>query len=128
MSNKETLKGAINRLKSIQHLKADYLVSIEGGVDLFDNNYEVFAWIAISHNDRISKSKTATFTLPLKISNLIKKGYELGDADDIIFKRSNSKKKNGAVGILTSNLINRSDYYMHAIILALIPFKNSKLY
>jgi non-canonical (house-cleaning) NTP pyrophosphatase len=52
----------------------------------------------------------------------------LGDADDIVFKRSNSKQKNGAVGILTDNLINRTDYYTHAIILALIPFTNSKLY
>ena len=45
MSNDETLKGATNRLQNIQHLEADYLVSIEGGVDLLDNNYEAFAWI-----------------------------------------------------------------------------------
>ena len=75
-----------------------------------------------------AKAKTASFTLPLKISKLIKEGYQLGDADDIVFKRSNSKQKNGAVGILTKNLINRTDYYVHAIILALIPFTNSKLY
>ena len=43
MSNDETLKGATNRLQNIQHLEADYLVSIEGGVDLLDNNYEAFA-------------------------------------------------------------------------------------
>ena len=128
MSNDETLKGATNRLQNIQHLEADYLVSIEGGVDLLDNNYEAFAWIVISDKSKIGKAKTATFPLPLKISNLIKEGYELGDADDMVFKRSNSKQKNGAVGILTDNLINRTDYYAHAIILALIPFSNTKLY
>jgi inosine/xanthosine triphosphatase len=128
MSNDETLKGAINRLQNIQHLEADYLVSIEGGVDLLDSNYEAFAWIVISDKQKIGKAKTATFPLTLKISNLIKEGYELGDADDMVFKRSNSKQKNGAVGILTDNLINRTDYYAHAIILALIPFRNSKLY
>ena len=74
------------------------------------------------------KAKTATFPLPKKISNLLKEGYELGDADDMVFKRSNSKQKNGAVGILSDNLITRTDYYTHAIILALIPFTNSKLY
>ena len=94
----------------------------------FDNNYEAFAWIVISDKQKIGKAKTATFPLPIKISNLIKEGYELGDADDIVFKRSNSKQKNGAVGILTDNLINRTDYYAHAIILALIPFTNTKLY
>ena len=108
--------------------EADYYVSIEGGIDLLDNNYEAFAWVVISDNNKISKAKTATFPLPLKISDLIKQGYELGEADDIVFNRSNSKQKNGAVGILTDNLINRTDYYTHAIILALIPFTNSKLY
>ena len=127
-SDKETLEGATNRLKNIQHLEADYFVSIEGGVDLLDESYEVFAWIVISDKHKIGKAKTATFPLPLKISNLIKEGYELGDADDMVFERSNSKQKNGAVGILTDNLINRTDYYVHAIILALIPFTNSKLY
>ena len=126
MNNLETLTGAMNRLKNIQHLKADYFVSIEGGVDLLDDNYEAFAWIIISDDKKTGKAKTATFPLPLKISKLIKKGYELGDADDIVFKRSNSKQKNGAVGILSDNLINRTDYYVHAIILALIPFTNSK--
>lgn len=128
MNNIETLTGAMNRLENIQHLKADYFVSIEGGVDLLDDNYEVFAWIIISDNKKTGKAKTATFPLPLKISKLIKEGYELGDADDMVFKRSNSKQKNGAVGILSNNLINRTDYYVHAIILALIPFTNSKLY
>ncbi len=128
MSNQETLTGASNRLQNIQHFDADYLVSIEGGVDLLDNNYEAFAWIIISNRKKIGKAKTATFPLPVKISNLIKQGYELGDADDLVFKRSNSKQKNGAVGILTDNLINRTDYYLHAIILALIPFTNTKLY
>ena len=128
MNNAETLNGAMNRLKDIQHLKADYFVSIEGGVDLLEDNYEAFAWIVISDNVKFGKAKTATFPLPLKISKLIKEGYELGDADDIVFKRSNSKQKNGAVGILSDNLISRTDYYVHAIILALIPFSNSKLY
>ena len=95
---------------------------------MLDNHYEAFAWVVISDNNKISKAKTATFPLPLKISDLIKHGYELGEADDIVFNRSNSKQKNGAVGILTDNLINRTDYYTHAIILALIPFTNSKLY
>ena len=128
MSNEETLKGATNRLDNIQNLKADFFVSMEGGVDLLDDNYEAFAWIVISHKNKISKAKTATFPLPLKISKLIQEGYELGDADDIVFKRSNSKQQNGAVGILTDNVINRTDYYSHAIILALIPFTNTKLY
>lgn len=33
-----------------------------------------------------------------------------------------------AVGLLTSGLINRSDYYEHAMLLALIPFMKRELY
>ena len=61
MSNNETLKGATNRLQNIQHLEADYLVSIEGGVNLVDNNYEAFAWIVISDKKKLVKQKQQHF-------------------------------------------------------------------
>lgn len=68
-------------------------------------------------------SKTAAFALPSKISHLIlHQNMELGHADDQIFQRVNSKHGSGTVGILTKHLINRSDYYDHALILALISF------
>jgi non-canonical (house-cleaning) NTP pyrophosphatase len=76
---------------------------------------------------------------------------ELGDADDVIFKRSNSKQGDGVVGILTGGLIDRTgvapiyerwrrdppaalsallcaEYYVPAVVLALVPFLNSELY
>jgi len=52
----------------------------------------------------------------------------LGEADDIIFGQTNSKQKNGTVGNLTDNAVDRTKYYIDAIILALIPFKNKNLY
>ena len=66
--------------------------------------------------------------LPPKIVKLINEGLELGDADDIVFNKSNSKQENGAVGLLTNNIINRTSYYFEAVILALIPFKNEQFY
>eukprot|EP00551_Chaetoceros_affinis_P011677 CAMPEP_0203668214 /NCGR_PEP_ID=MMETSP0090-20130426/4899_1 /ASSEMBLY_ACC=CAM_ASM_001088 /TAXON_ID=426623 /ORGANISM="Chaetoceros affinis, Strain CCMP159" /LENGTH=323 /DNA_ID=CAMNT_0050532597 /DNA_START=25 /DNA_END=996 /DNA_ORIENTATION=+ len=68
-------------------------------------------------------SKTAAFPLPQKISHLIlHENVELGDADDMVFKRVNSKQGSGTVGLLTNHIITRSDYYDHAIVLALISF------
>jgi non-canonical (house-cleaning) NTP pyrophosphatase len=49
-------------------------------------------------------------------------------ADDIVFSCSNSKQDNGAVGLLTDNVIDRAQLYEQAVILALIPFKNERLY
>ena len=50
------------------------------------------------------------------------------EADDIVFKRNNSKEKNGAVGILTNNLIDRTKYYEEAVVLSLIPFIKNELF
>jgi non-canonical (house-cleaning) NTP pyrophosphatase len=58
----------------------------------------------------------------------VRQGMELGDADDAVFGRSNSKQANGAVGILTGNVIDRAELYEQAVVLALIPFKNPELY
>ena len=90
---------------------------------------EAFAWVVIeSKVGLVGKGKTGTFILPPKVAELIKKGKELGEADDIVFGQSNSKQKMGAVGLLTNNVIDRTAYYTHAVILALIRFKNANYF
>ena len=66
--------------------------------------------------------------LPPKIGELIKQGYELGTADDMFFGRENSKKTNGSVGLLTNDLVTRSQMFENAITMALIPFVKPELY
>ncbi|OGE25809.1 inositol monophosphatase [Candidatus Daviesbacteria bacterium RIFCSPLOWO2_02_FULL_40_8] len=131
LSEEETLKGAINRVENVSKLKptSDYWVGIEGGLQEVGREMEAFAWIVVkAKNGKIGKGRTASFYLPKKVTELIKQGKELGEADDIVFGRTNSKQANGAVGILTNDTITRTTYYEQAMILALIPFKNPKLY
>jgi non-canonical (house-cleaning) NTP pyrophosphatase len=74
-------------------------------------------------------AKTASFALPPTVVSLIQdKGMELGDADDQIFGRVNGKHGSGTVGILSKGLINRSAYYEHAILLALVPWFRPDVY
>lgn len=127
MSCKETLQGAINRAESASRQNADFHVGIEGGVEGNDG-LECFAWVVIKSKNYLSKAKTASFHLPPKVAELIKKGMELGKADDIVFSTSDSKHDSGSVGLLTDNVIDRTEYYRHAVILALIPFKKPELY
>ena len=90
---------------------------------------EAFAWVVVkTKENRFGKGRTGTFFLPPRVAELIKQGKELGDADDIVFGRTNSKQENGAVGILTDNVVDRAKYYTEAVVLALIPFKNKQLY
>lgn len=131
MDDRTTLTGALNRannaMAKIQ--QADYWVGIEGGIEKTgEKEMQAFAWIVIKSKQNIGKGKTGTFYLPGGIIKLIDEGKELGEADDIVFGQSNSKQKNGAVGILTENVINRTDLYSQGVILALIPFKHSDLY
>ncbi|MEI7603554.1 MAG: inosine/xanthosine triphosphatase [bacterium] len=130
MSDEETLLGAKNRAINARNaiLDADYWVGIEGGVSDNGDEMTAFAWIVIVSKNMIGKSRTSTFILPQKIAELIRGGMELGYADDLIFKKDNSKQKEGAVGILTDGVLDRIHYYEPSVILALIPFKNDSLY
>ncbi|MCK5704009.1 MAG: inosine/xanthosine triphosphatase, partial [Cyclobacteriaceae bacterium] len=130
MTNEETLLGAGNRA---QRLKAkfpggDFFVGIEGGIQTIGDEMEAFAWVVILDERMAGKAQTSTFQLPSEIVELVSQGIELGHADDMVFQRKNSKQGNGAVGILTNNVIDRVEYYRHAVILALIPFINKELY
>lgn len=130
MSNAETYSGAEQRALNARNSapNAQYWLGIEGGIEENDGEMQAFAWIVILSGEKKGKSRTASFYLPEKVVGLVKKGMELGVADDKVFGKSNSKQKNGAVGILTGNVITRATYYREAIILALIPFVHKDLY
>jgi inosine/xanthosine triphosphatase len=130
LSDEETLRGALNRSSNAQRIQpyADYWIGIEGGIQSIDQEITAFAWIVVRSKEMIGKARTGTFFLPSAVADLIRAGQELGEADDIVFGRSNSKQENGAVGLLTDNVIDRAQLYEHAMILALIPFRNERLY
>jgi inosine/xanthosine triphosphatase len=130
MSDEETLRGALNRSAHAQaaYPQADYWIGIEGGIQPIGQEMMAFAWIVVRSREMIGKGRTGTFFLPPAVAELIHQGKELGEADDIVFDRLNSKQENGAVGLLTDNVIDRAQLYEHAMILALIPFKNEALY
>jgi inosine/xanthosine triphosphatase len=128
----ETYQGALGRAKNARLAmpEADFWVGLEGGIEQKNTNeMESFAWMVVyGKDDRIGKARTGTFFLPPKVAELIQQGKELGEADDIVFGQTNSKQANGAIGLLTHDVVTRAAYYSEAIIFALIPFKNQGLY
>jgi inosine/xanthosine triphosphatase len=126
----ETKRGAQNRVDNAAAVipQADFWVGIEGGVETTPDGLTAFAWVIIKSGSTTGKARTGAFLLPPKVSELVFAGKELGEADDIFFGKSNSKQKDGAIGLLTGNVINRQLLYEHAVILALPPFKNPDLF
>ena len=126
----EMLRGAQNRAEAARNLtpQADYWVGVEGGTEDDGNDMQAYAWVVVLSPYGVGKGRTGSFYLPKAIADLVRQGIELGEADDIFFGRSNSKQANGAIGLLTGDVIDRAQYYEHAVIMALIPFKNPDLY
>ncbi|MEM9955292.1 MAG: inosine/xanthosine triphosphatase [Chloroflexota bacterium] len=125
MSHDETLQGAINRAQGAFALAdtADYAIGIEGGIKPVGEQLAVFAWVVITDGQRLSQAQTGIFYLPQEVAHLVRDGYELGHADDIVFGRNNSKQSTGSIGLLTDDALTRTTYYVQAVIMALIPFK-----
>jgi inosine/xanthosine triphosphatase len=130
MDDVETLHGAESRARNAREAvpEADYWVGLEGGVEDREGVLHGFAWIVIVSRTREGRSRTASFQIPPAIATLVRQGVELGHADDQVFGRTNSKQGNGAVGLLTADVIDRVALYEPAVVLALIPFRNPKLY
>ena len=130
MSSMETLLGASNRAKAAKRARgdADYWVGIEGGLEEQNHSLAAFAWVVILAVDQAGQARSAMFFLPPTIIQLVNQGIELGEANDLVFLQSNSKQKNGAVGLLTGDVIDRTKLYEQPVMLALIPFRNPVLY
>jgi inosine/xanthosine triphosphatase len=130
MGDAETLRGASERAANARSARpdADYWVGIEGGVEDLDGGMEAFAWVVVLDRSRMGKGRSGAFLLPPKVAELVRQGVELGEADDRVFGRSNSKQQNGAIGLLTDDAVDRVGLYVPAVIFALIPFKNPDLY
>lgn len=131
MTDVETFRGSMQRVENARRAipNADYWVGMEGGLEEKNGELEAFAWIVVAGtNGKVGKGRTSRFFLPTAVAELVRQGTELGEADDIVFGLKNSKQQMGAVGILTHGVIDRAQYYEQAMIVALIPFRNPKLY
>ncbi|EJC7006262.1 inosine/xanthosine triphosphatase [Vibrio parahaemolyticus] len=122
MTNEETHRGAVNRVKNakVEMPTADFYVGLEAGIE--DN--VTFAWMVIESDTHRGESRSASLMLPLEVLAQLADANELGDVMDKVFGTENIKQKGGAISLLTQNQLTRSSVYHQALILALIPFTN----
>lgn len=130
----EIVKGAINRAKLVlKNSDCDFGVGIESGlveIPMLDGKYGLRQWCAIIDRDgRITLGAGGIFEAP---SNIVERvfnfGEEVGEATDKIFGVEESKRKEGLIGFLTRNVMDRTKLTEHAVMLALVPRLNVKNY
>lgn len=131
MSERETFTGAWNRATSAASaaVGADFWVGIEGGIEEYHGELTTLAWVVVRSRDgRYGKGRSGTFFLPEPLAALVRCGRELGEASDELFNERNVKQHIGTVGLLSGGAIDRTQYYVGAVALALFPFRNAHLY
>ncbi len=130
MSDKECILGAKNRAKRVlQKMKANYGVGIEGGIVKVNSQYFARAWVAIvNEEETIGLGSSLSAPIPPKFMKLIDNGVELGEANDVITGRKNTKHKEGYFGFISDNIITREKGYIDAVIMALARFKKSEIF
>lgn len=116
-SDEETKQGAINRAKRCAESKSDtFGIGLEGGVMYVDDQLYLCNWGALVTPDgRIITGSGARILLPVEIEAGLKEGKELGDLMDGYARRKEVRKKEGAIGIFTNDLVSRKEMFSHVV-------------
>ncbi len=131
----ETYLGAENRAAEMlridneKDLGADLFIGIEGGITKIRGRWFAFGAICIMDGrERLGFGASPHVQLPETMVKMLLDGKELGNVTDIITGEKGTKHNRGAVGYLTNDRMNRKEFYVPAIVVALAPFVNEKAY
>ncbi|MEH7106358.1 MULTISPECIES: DUF84 family protein [Bacillaceae] len=116
-SDEETIQGAINRAKgALESGQGDLGIGLEGGVQETPNGLMICNWGALvtRHGEPIIAGG-ARFSLPEEIAIRLRAGEELGPVMENYANKKNVRKLEGAVGIFTNGMINRSEMFTHVM-------------
>ena len=129
MTDAEAIRGARNRaVRAIGLGQADFGVGIEGGLEQTEGSWFNAGWaVVIDRDGRIGVGSTLRMQVPLVLMELVLAGQELGEACDVVFGRSDAKRAEGFVGLMTGNAIHRTGALCDAVIAALTPFLHPAL-
>ncbi|MHA6251975.1 DUF84 family protein [Oceanobacillus sp. CAU 1775] len=117
LSDEETRQGAINRAVASAKLNDNGLgIGLEGGVMIVENELYLCNWGAlVSPKGKIYTASGARIVLPQAFLKDLKYGKELGDLMTVFAQKENVRSKEGAVGIFTNDVVDRSEMFTHVV-------------
>jgi inosine/xanthosine triphosphatase len=127
-SDEETIKGAINRAEAALKLgNGDIGIGLEGGVQETSFGLLICNWGALVSNEgKPIIAGGARLPLPEEIATRLRAGEELGPVMEEYAKNKDVRKQEGAVGIFTNGMVNRSKMFTHVMDLLVGQYKRSK--
>lgn len=120
----QTRLGAFNRAKqALAKTGADYGVGLEGGLSESSAGLMTCAWCAmVDQKGKVGYGGGVKMLLPPIVADILRQHGELGPAMDALINETDTKQKQGAVGILTNGLSNRQTAYEQLVAMAAAPF------
>ncbi|EFA81556.1 hypothetical protein PPL_05545 [Heterostelium album PN500] len=135
MTDDETIEGAVHRAKSALSQSTDdsevqYGIGIEGGVNKVGDHWFEFTWVVIvDRKGNKGIASTSRYELPTKVMEpLIAGEKELSQVMDEITCTFDVRSNQGAMGVYTNNILNRSLVCTHAVVFAFSKFFVKKEY
>jgi inosine/xanthosine triphosphatase len=122
--DEQTRQGAYQRAcQVLQKTGANLGVGLEGGLVETSVGLMTCAWCAIvDQAGKVGYGGGVHMLLPPVVAEILQQHGELGPAMDALIHETNTKQKQGAVGILTNGLSNRQAAYEQLVAMAAAPF------
>jgi inosine/xanthosine triphosphatase len=134
-NDNESILGCKNRIKyTLDNYKdislIDYIVGIEGGLDIRDKNVFINTWVVIYNlkSKKYSFGCSPKISLPNFIIESTKNDISLQNTLSEIANCDDVHRKNGTIGILTKDLLTRSESTNLAFLCAYCVFVHSDIY
>jgi len=139
LSREELMRGARQRAEAVERLGRErgeewrYFAGLEGGLDVQreGGRRRVFleSWAYVSDGERGSFGCSGSIEAPEALAEeVVERGVELSAAIDRLAGAAGIRDGQGAWGVLSGNLITRQESFRVAVISALAPFYNAKMY
>lgn len=125
-SDEETITGAINRAQAaIKRTNSDIGIGLEGGVHQLHGGICMCNWgaLVVSGVTKPFIAGGARIPLPQSIATRLLAGEELGPVMADFANQQDVSKKEGAIGVLTSGIINRTNMFSHVVNLLVGQYK-----
>lgn len=122
----ETVVGAETRARrALERTDAAYGIGLEGGVADLEAvpGLSLVMWAAVTDGTRVERGSGPTLRLPTRVADRVTAGEELGPVMDDLLGVDGLAENEGAAGVLTDGLTDRTSALGAAVACAFGPFR-----